>query len=157
MALVPASSHGYSSSGGVLTGGVRVVPTSPTAQPFDFNTQDGNTELYMDSSGDVWFNNYGTNDSPQVTLTDSDGFTVVLNPRLGNSLQAHAGPGLDLDSRQVGGELLKARNSGSTYFLVMNDGSIGFFGHAPVARPTGVAVTAAAIHAALVSLGLITA
>ncbi len=33
----------------------------------------------------------------------------------------------------------------------------GFFGATPVARPTGVAVTAAAIHAALVSLGLIAA
>lgn len=33
----------------------------------------------------------------------------------------------------------------------------GFFGADPVARPTGVAVTAAAIHAALVALGLITA
>lgn len=34
---------------------------------------------------------------------------------------------------------------------------IGFFGTAPVVRPTGVAVTAAGIHAALVTLGLITA
>jgi hypothetical protein len=38
-----------------------------------------------------------------------------------------------------------------------NSTSLGFFGHTPVARPTGVAVTAAGIHAALVSLGLITA
>lgn len=34
---------------------------------------------------------------------------------------------------------------------------LGFFGATPVAKPTGVAVTAAAIHAALVSLGLIAA
>ena len=34
---------------------------------------------------------------------------------------------------------------------------IGFFGTAPVAKPTGVAVDAASIHAALVSLGLIAA
>lgn len=33
----------------------------------------------------------------------------------------------------------------------------GFFGVNPVAQPTGVAVTAAALHAALVTLGLITA
>ena len=33
----------------------------------------------------------------------------------------------------------------------------GFFATAPVARPTGVAVSAAGIHAALVTLGLITA
>jgi hypothetical protein len=39
-----------------------------------------------------------------------------------------------------------------------HDGStVGFFGTTPAARPTGVAVTAEGIHAALVSLGLITA
>lgn len=37
------------------------------------------------------------------------------------------------------------------------DGKVGFFGATPVAQPTGVAVTAAEIHAALVALGLITA
>lgn len=35
-------------------------------------------------------------------------------------------------------------------------GQLGFFGAAPVAQPTAVPVTAAGIHAALVSLGLIT-
>lgn len=35
--------------------------------------------------------------------------------------------------------------------------SMGFFGTAPIAKPTGVAVSAAGIHAALVSLGLIAA
>ena len=34
---------------------------------------------------------------------------------------------------------------------------IGFFNATPVAKPTGVAVDAASIHAALVSLGLISA
>ncbi len=39
-----------------------------------------------------------------------------------------------------------------------HDGAgVGFYGAAPVAQQTGVAVTAAAIHAALVALGLITA
>lgn len=35
--------------------------------------------------------------------------------------------------------------------------SVGFYGTAPIAKPTGVAVTAAGVHAALVSLGLIAA
>ena len=41
--------------------------------------------------------------------------------------------------------------------LKLISGKLGFYGAAPVAKPTGVAVTAAAIHAALVSLGLIAA
>jgi hypothetical protein len=36
-------------------------------------------------------------------------------------------------------------------------GNIGFYGQAATAKPTGVAVTAAAIHAALVTLNLIAA
>jgi hypothetical protein len=39
----------------------------------------------------------------------------------------------------------------------MNGTGLGFYGTAPVARPTGVPVTAAGVHAALVALGLITA
>lgn len=37
------------------------------------------------------------------------------------------------------------------------DGNVGFYGTDPVAKPTGVPVTAAGIHAALVTLGLIAA
>lgn len=52
---------------------------------------------------------------------------------------------------------------GSTYLyaqaghvvIEIGDQKIGFFDTDPVAKPTGVAVTAAAIHAALVTLGLI--
>ena len=53
---------------------------------------------------------------------------------------------------------------GSTNYLTLGvskiafaNRSTGFFGATPVAQPSGVAVTAAGIHAALVSLGLITA
>lgn len=41
--------------------------------------------------------------------------------------------------------------------LTFNAGKMGFFGTAAVAKPTGVAVDAAGIHAALVTLGLIAA
>lgn len=39
-----------------------------------------------------------------------------------------------------------------------HDGTtVGFYGTAPIAQQTGVAVSAAGVHAALVALGLITA
>lgn len=47
--------------------------------------------------------------------------------------------------------------NGSDTLVTQADGKIGFFGHAPAAQQTGVAVSAAGIHAALVALGLITA
>lgn len=64
--------------------------------------------------------------------------------------------------------LLNARNDAEVYANVIRidatgitigatGAAAGFFGAAPVVRPTGVAVTAEGIHAALVSLGLISA
>jgi hypothetical protein len=56
---------------------------------------------------------------------------------------------------------ISAGNTGSaaSYFggAVSITGNIGFYGQAATAKPTGVAVTAAAIHAALVTLNLIAA
>lgn len=53
---------------------------------------------------------------------------------------------------------LQILGSGTGGVLVEDaDGRVGFYGAAPVALQTGVAVTAEAIHAALVNLGLITA
>lgn len=46
---------------------------------------------------------------------------------------------------------------GGAELIEGNATGLGFFTTTPVAQPTGVAVTASAIHAALVSLGLITA
>jgi hypothetical protein len=51
---------------------------------------------------------------------------------------------------------LKIQHDGTTRIETDNTG-IGFFAATPVAKPTGVAVSAAGIHAALVSLGLIAA
>ena len=45
----------------------------------------------------------------------------------------------------------------ATAELSIDLNKLGFFNQAPVAQPTGVAVTAAGIHSALVTLGLITA
>jgi hypothetical protein len=52
-----------------------------------------------------------------------------------------------------------ARSTGAATFAgaVTVGGNVGFYNNAPVAKPTGVAVTAAAIHAALVTLNLIAA
>lgn len=54
-----------------------------------------------------------------------------------------------------GGSLAFQYNS--TTRLSFDSTGLGFYAHAPVALQTGVAVTAAGIHAALVNLGLITA
>ncbi len=45
--------------------------------------------------------------------------------------------------------------NGTVRMTISSSGGMGFFGGAAVAKPTGVAVSALGIHAALVSLGLI--
>ena len=79
-------------------------------------------------------------DGDQVVTVDSGGdFFVWLDGAGAAFVVSHTGPGtgpiLEIDQNQ----------------------RIGFYGHATTALQTGVAVTAAGIHAALVNLGLITA
>lgn len=52
-----------------------------------------------------------------------------------------------------GANLMFGQTTGSKIGLATD--KIGFFGASPIAKPTGVAVSAAGVHAALVSLGLI--
>jgi len=56
-------------------------------------------------------------------------------------------------------ERMRLLSTGAATFAgaVTVGGNVGFYNNAPVAKPTGVAVTAAAIHAALVTLNLIAA
>ncbi len=53
------------------------------------------------------------------------------------------------------GTLLKVSSAGVQLGATGED--LGFYGTAPIAKPTGVAVSAAGVHAALVTLGLIAA
>lgn len=55
------------------------------------------------------------------------------------------------------GDLLLQANGGTLVALDGGLDGLGFYGTGPVAQQTGVAVSAAGIHAALVNLGLITA
>jgi hypothetical protein len=65
----------------------------------------------------------------------------------------HAGPNIETSTNatSTGGNLSGVKVGEKT------TETLGFYGATGVAQQTGVAVTAAAIHAALVALGLITA
>jgi len=100
--------------------------------------------------GDFHFlqNNIGDSTSPAL----SDSVLTITNP--GNIGIGTTTPGNTLS---VAGII-----SGSSHLNIEGDidhdgSNVGFYGTAPVAQQTGVAVTAAGIHAALVNLGLITA
>jgi len=56
-----------------------------------------------------------------------------------------------------GGLILNGGTTAGIKIGTLTTQKVGFFGTTPIAKPTGVAVTSAGIHAALVSLGIIAA
>lgn len=57
----------------------------------------------------------------------------------------------------VNGNAILVNTGSNAVRLGATGGSIGFYGTTPIALQTGVAVTAAGVHAACVALGLFTA
>ena len=85
---------------------------------------------------------------------DSTGFQWQRNGTTRYSMLNAAGDNLTLYSFDSGGAFLgEVFHATGTALSVV--GRIGFNNTAPIAKPTGVAVTVAAVHAALVSYGLI--
>jgi hypothetical protein len=97
----------------------------------------------------------------KTTRTGLDVFNLFNLGGLGLSSQDASGNSILYIGAENLGAVANAievvRTSGADVLVTTSDGKIGAFGQTPVAQPTGVAVTAAGIHAALVSLGLITA
>ena len=88
----------------------------------------------------------GTGGDAKIYYSNTD---LILDPNIVGTgkvlIGATGNDDLKLNSIEIDGDL-------------NHDGAnVGFYGTAPVAQQTGVAVTAAGIHAALVNLGLITA
>lgn len=61
------------------------------------------------------------------------------------------------DVNLAGGDIIAAGDVEIDGALNHDGTTVGFYGTAPIAKQTGVAVTAAGIHAALVALGIIAA
>lgn len=87
----------------------------------------------------------------EVTLTENNG-SVRFEGQISPDLATTADPTFT-------GTTTVANLSVTGNAAIGNAGAdtVGFYGHAPTAQQTGVAVSAAGIHAALVALGLITA
>lgn len=136
-------------SGGTITGAVLVSPTASIAE-LDIDGQNGN-RAYLEVKGNE---------------TDRCEFYVYSHPSEGAVLnlrgtatggfvmyEAIGSPGWYAQKA----EFYVDPGGGGTHALKAQPNKLGFYGATPIVQPTGVAVTAAGIHAALVSLGLITA
>ena len=95
----------------------------------------------------------------RITLPDNSSYLVYLAAGAATTLQALitiAGSSVDQDALQTLLDAHEADENAHTELASLSiTDSVGFYGTTPIAKQTGVAVTAEAIHAALVALGLI--
>lgn len=135
MALTPSSSRLSAFDGGTITEALAITPTDTSPVPLRIQGAEG-------VSGGVDLFSAQDEDGEDVFSVSGDG---TASTRL-----LHGGS--FLVSGDAGDLILSMfKHTGS------GERRIGFFGATPVAQQTGVAVSAAGIHAALVNLGLITA
>lgn len=115
-----------------VSGGVATLITVYT-QPMDSSTHTGAVTLTADGQAV----SFGAGGTITVTQTWTAGTTI----NLGNT----AATGVNIGGSATGGGLLLGGASAK----------VGFYGATPIVKQTGVAVSAAGVHAALVNLGLI--
>jgi hypothetical protein len=135
----------------------------------------GAVEIYRGASGEAWtadiFRFLASGSTPAVKIHVSGEAEARLSFRVGGVFWGPGGStAVDTSLRRVGVAGLAVRDSGDTAdgdLRVLNmrvtgaldhEGStVGFYNTTPIVKQTGVAVSTAAIHAALVNLGLIAA
>jgi hypothetical protein len=136
--------------------------------PTDVYFESGHTHKYVDEDAATVTR---VPSSTPIVIHGFDAYDATGSPTnnvAGGDLQLAAGRGtgtavggaVKLQVAPAGGS---SNNTKNTLVTVVEAGcsstasTLGFFGAAPTTKPTGVAVDAAGIHAALVSLGLIAA
>jgi len=118
--------------------------------PYSFASQPGRG-VYLHSGGSIGLSHNIRVDG-DITFPNSSAASPTFKTNYGS---ANTGIWTTTANNVVG-----LTNNGTATIETQNASGtlkIGFFNTAAVAQPTGVAVTAPGIHAALVSLGLITA
>lgn len=107
---------------------------------------------------------FGSVDGTIVSLekgTGGDNSLQLYSSSTGNPVEMRAksftNTDVDLAFMPQGDGVGRLRGGAFADKVTWSTTGIGFYGTAPVAKPTGVAVTAAGVHAALVTLGLIAA
>lgn len=179
-----ALTAGNTSSGSVTIsatgGGVNVNPGTDAT----FNLTANKAVIVKDAGGDAIFSATDVS-GVRVTLRDTGDFIVAdpagaqfVNVNENGDVQFNLGTSRSFGVRTSGAAtIISCDDDGFSEHHVLDGASffvsdesfnaaiqvdspgpnLGFYGAAPVAQQTGVAVNAAAIHAALVNLGLITA
>lgn len=119
----------------------------------DGGTDGPNATVWWSPDRNTHIDMYALNGNAEMDMVTDDGGILQFFAATGFT-QFLIQPGTTQGSQST---LLVKNIAGAKVIEATADTKIGFYNHAPVARQTGVAVTAAGIHAALVATGLITA
>lgn len=123
--------------------------TSTWGQPWRFaNNLTVKQLVQFDSNTDATIQSQGTGKVRIKGGTSGSADVIIQTRNAGGTL-------VDRFRVKANGSVQLVDTSGNTILEVTAAGALGFFGATATAKPTGVAVTAEGIHAALVSLGLI--
>lgn len=149
---------------------VDAASDAPTAAYQQWRLNSGTVVAEIDSTGALWANRNQV--IANGSATGLTALSVRRDPAASNDVQLLVtGTANQLFTGTAQGDaVLRAVSTGGSgtgklWIVAASSGKritidstgIGFFGAAPAAKPTGVAVTAAGVHAALVTLGLIAA
>lgn len=137
-----------------IRGGAASSPPIISAKGSDTNI---NLEVRGKGTGRVQFVNNGATNFEAGSVNQPD--YLRANAGTGGGQLTAQGTSSNVDVVLVGKGTggVRLQDGAATTVIRVNTTGLGFFGATPAAKPTGVAVTAAGIHAALVTLGLIAA
>jgi len=146
-------------TGGLATGAASYIGGGLTVNGTITSTAGNNTALFLNltaTTGYQYIAIQSTGAGLRIGIEDSAGAALVAGSSPYDTFIGTANAtGLTLSTN--GTKRLRIDSAGAATFAgaVSITGNVGFYGQAATAKPTGVAVTAAAIHAALVTLNLI--
>ncbi len=156
MSLKPA----YSGGGGVSTDTENTFTATQSVEnpaqirliSEDIGTGNTATLSFLRNTDDRFYMNYRSTSGFDFRYTNGTGSNELfqISPLGVWTINDASGGGVETLVATIGDNTVW-----SATFQV--DGDVGFYGTTPIAQQTGVAVSAAAIHTALVNLGLITA
>lgn len=144
-----------------------LLEVSELGQPLTLVSDNGNVEIVSNiDSGRVRIRSDHSGGQVVIEAEGDSGTITVEAAGTGGTVNIQAGSSdadggnLKINVTALGQASLFAGQLvtlASDTAVLLDAPAAGFFGHTPVAQPSGVPVTAAGIHAALVALGLITA
>lgn len=147
----------------LITSGHLILDTNAYIQG-SFNGSTGSNTGAVPIHGVPSITSQGAAVNAQIEMgrTSANDFRILVAGSAGAGSSATSAAGDVVIRQDTAGSRLILQAGNDAGAIIIGGGTaaaqrIGFFNTTPAARPTGVAVTAAGIHAALVTLGLITA